>query len=145
MKAIHIAAPDPYAPPAPLARRPISQVMSKPPACVTASAKLETALLAMVGSGLRHLVVLDESGRCVGVLADRAIAAAWADGPDALSCRRVSSVLEPEPATVGVQASVIDAARLMCRAGVDAVAVVDAQGAAVGIVTGSDLVALLTR
>jgi CBS domain-containing protein len=54
----------------------------------------------------------------------------------------VSSLLDPAAAVVGAEATVADAARLMRNAGVDAVAVVDAHGLAVGIVTGSDLVAL---
>lgn len=128
-----------------LAGRAIEQVMSSPPCCVSSSTTLGDALAGMARERLRHLVVNDDGGRCVGVLADRAIAAAWAAEPGTLSNRRVSSVLDCVPAVVGVDATVVDAARLMHTACVDAVAVVDARGVAVGIVTGSDLVALLAR
>jgi predicted transcriptional regulator len=145
MKAIYIAARDPSGSAARLARRPVGEVMSKPVLSVAASTQLGDALRAMVGAGVRHLVVVDPAGRCVGVLADRLIAAAWAADPSVLSYQRVSSVLDREPATLGLDAAVVDAARLMRGTGVDAVAVVDSRGTAVGIVTGSDLVALLAR
>jgi len=44
---------------------------------------------------------------------------------------------------VGPQAKVLDVARFMRATGTDAVAVADAGGQPVGIVTGTDLVALL--
>lgn len=128
-----------------LAWRPVSEVMSRPACCVRTSTTLGDALAVMVRERLRHLVVTDEGGRCVGVLADRAVVAAWAAEPAALSYRRVSSVLDRTPAVVAADAAVVDAARLMRTACVDAVAVVDARGMAVGVVTGSDLVALLAR
>ncbi|TNH31122.1 CBS domain-containing protein [Micromonospora orduensis] len=46
---------------------------------------------------------------------------------------------------MSTEARVIDAARLMRAGGVEAVAIVDADGNPVGIVTGSDLIALLAR
>lgn len=97
----------------------------------------------MAGTKLRHLVVVDGAGRCAGVISDRAIVAAWAAEPGCLSARHVSSVLDSTPATV--DAEEVDAARLMCGNHVDAVAVVDRRGCAVGVITGSGLVTLLTR
>jgi CBS domain-containing protein len=90
-------------------------------------------------------VVIDETGRCVGVLSDRAIAAAWASDFNALAVRAVASALEPEPATISALDEVIDAAIMMRAHGIDAVAVTDAEGRPVGIVTGSDLVAMLAK
>jgi CBS domain-containing protein len=89
--------------------------------------------------------VVDGAGRCVGVLADRAVAAAWAHDPGALARVPVAAGLDPDPAVVDSDARVGDAARLMRTAGVDAVVVVDPAGLPVGIVTGSDLIALLAR
>ncbi|MBV1850483.1 CBS domain-containing protein [Catellatospora tritici] len=140
--------PDPPqrpAAPGTLPQRAVREVMSRPPTQVNASATLEQALATMAGTGLRHLVVVDDTGRCAGVLGDRTIVAAWAAEPGCLSQRRVSSVLDTTPATVGADAAVVDAARLMCGTHVDAVAVVDRRGCAIGIITGSDLVTLLTR
>ncbi|MEV4416048.1 CBS domain-containing protein [Catellatospora sp. NPDC049609] len=128
-----------------LAWRRISEVMTSPVRHVETSTTLGEALAEMVRDGLRHLVVTDEGGRCVGVLADRCVVAAWAAEPASLTYRRVSSVLDRTPAVVAADAAVMDAARLMRTECVDAVAVVDARGVAVGVVTGSDLVALLAR
>ncbi len=128
-----------------LARRPITQVMSKPAVVVLTHDLLDEALVKMINKGLRHLAVVDDSGRCVGVLSDRAITSAWATDYEALSHRRVLSALDAEPATMSCSGAVVDAATVMRQTGVDAVAVVDADGRPVGVVTGSDLVALLAK
>jgi CBS domain-containing protein len=124
-------------------RRRLTDVMSAPVTMVSTHCPLGDALAAMRVGGLRHLAVVDEAGKCVGVLSDRAIAAAWAADPGCLTYRRVNTALEPTPPLVGESASVMHAARLMRRYRVDAVVVVDPQGMPVGIVTGSDLVGLL--
>ena len=141
MKAIYIAAREPVGKPR-LARKPIAKVMSAPPVVVSEHEVLDDALVKMINSGVRHLVVVDDTGRCVGVLSDRAITAAWATDFNALA-RPVASALDPEPVTIGVLDEVVDAALLMRTHGIDAVAVTDAEDRPVGIVTGSDLVALL--
>jgi CBS domain-containing protein len=142
MKAIYISARE-TANRTRLARKPIVDVMTKPPILVSERELLDDALVRMISSGVRHLVVVDETGRCVGVLSDRAITAVWATEFDALAVRNVASALEPESATVCVLDEVIDAAMLMREQGIDAVAVTDTEGRPVGIVTGGDLVALL--
>lgn len=144
MKAIYISARDTGSH-ARLARQPIAKVMTRPPVIVSDRELLDDALVRMISSGLRHLVVVDETGRCVGVLSDRAITAVWATDFNALTVRTVASALGPEPATISVLDEVIDAAMLMRAAGIDAVAVTDTEGRPVGIVTGSDLVALLAK
>jgi CBS domain-containing protein len=144
MRAVYVSAREPDGP-GTLARRPVKQFMSTPVVCVTAETTPDEALRAMVRAGHRHLVVIDGAGRCVGVLADRALAAAWAHNPDSLSRGRVAAMLDPEPAVVTDSAPVVDAARLMRAAGVDAVAVVDGSGHPIGILTGTDLIALLAR
>ena len=126
-----------------LARRPVTRVMSSPVTSVSEGMLLGEALRLMVSRRHRHLVVVDRAGRCVGILADRAIAAAWAHDPASLSVLPVQSTLHGPPAVVGPQTRVLDVARLMRSSGVDAVAVADDDGEPVGIVTGTDLVALL--
>ncbi len=127
-----------------LAGRAIREVMTSAPLCVDSNTLLGDALAEMAGASLRHLVVVDNAGRCAGVLNDRCIVAAWAADPATLTCQRVSSLLD-SPAAVIDDATVADAARLMRTAAVDAVAVVDSRCVPIGIVTGSDLVALLAR
>ncbi len=144
MKAIYISARQTGSQNRP-ARKHIVDVMSKPPVVVSDRELLDDALVKMIGAGLRHLVVVDDTGRCVGVLSDRAITAVWATDFNALAVRSVASALEGEPATIGVLNEVVDAALLMRAQGVDALAVTDTEGRPVGIVTGSVLVALLAN
>lgn len=146
MKAIYISPRQPSPDAAQLARRPVTEVMSRPVLAVAVDVPLGDALEAMVRAGRRHLLVVDETGRCVGVLADRAIAAEWAHDPSALARYPVAAAIDAlHPPVLSAHAKVVDAARLMRSAGVDAVAVVDDAGRPTGIVTGSDLVALLAR
>lgn len=128
-----------------MARRPVSEAMSSPVYTVPADALLGDALTAMVRSGRRHLVAVDDAGRCVGVLADRAVAAAWAHDHTALTRRPVAAALAGRPPVLPAGALVVDAARLMRAEHIDAVVVVDDDGRPQGIVTGSDLVAVLAR
>ena len=144
MKAVYVSRREPDGP-GTLARRSVRHVMSSPVVCVTADAAPADALRAMLRRRHRHVVVIDGFGHCLGVLADRAVAAAWAHDPDLLEHGRVAALLEPSPATVGKSARVVDAARLMREGGVDAVAVVNDSGHPVGILTGTDLIALLAR
>ncbi len=144
MKAIYISARDTDGP-VRLARRTVASVMNAPAVTVSEGDLLDCALLSMIRTGLRHLVVVDEAGRCTGILSDRSIASAWATDYSALTRRTVASALDKEPAVVDCRGVVVDAAAQMRHCGVDAVAVVDADGAPVGVITGSDLVALLAK
>ena len=128
-----------------LVSRPVTGIMSSPAVAIVASGRLGSALTALTRTGLRHLAVVDERNRCVGVVADRAIAAAWAADPAALECVAVSAVLETRPAVVGADASVGEVARVMHTDGVDAVAVIDRTGRPIGMVTGGDLIALMAH
>jgi CBS domain-containing protein len=143
MKAIHVGNTHDAAKPDPLASRPANLVMTSPVVCVTADMPLGAALRTMVNAGSRHLVVVDRDGRCLGVLADRAVAAAWAYNPAALDATTVGLVLDRDAALVGESTQLAAVASRMRSAGIDAVAVVDTDRHPVGIVTGSDLVALL--
>lgn len=143
MKAIY-ASPNTSTAPVRLARMPITSVMSKAET-VSARALLEEALVHMAHSGVRYIAVVDEQGRCLGVLSDRVVTAAWAIDYDALSHRTVAGVLDLEPAVISARDAVVDAARLMHAKGVDAVAVLDDHGRPVGMVSGGDLINLLAR
>jgi CBS domain-containing protein len=125
--------------------RPIAEIMSQPVVALTPDRVLNDALDTLVRFGLRHIAVVDHAGRHLGIIADRMIVAAWAHNMSCLHIRRVHELLEPEPAAVRRQTTVTEVARLMAVRGVDAVAVTEVDGTLTGIVTGSDLVALLSR
>jgi CBS domain-containing protein len=123
--------------------RPVVEIMSRPIFAVVADLRLGDALAAMVRTGLRHLGVVDSEGRCLGVVGDRAVAAAWAADPSALSYLPVRRLLDPRPGVVSSEATVGDVARTMHAERIDAVAVIDRTGRPVGMVTGGDLIGLM--
>ncbi len=123
----------------------VTEVMSHPVYAVSWDVTLVQALGGMIATGRRHLAVVDAEGLCLGVVGDRAVAAAWADDPGVLERRRVRQLLEAKPSLVGEDATVGDVARRMYTDAVDAVAVIDRQGCPIGMVTGGDLVALMAR
>jgi CBS domain-containing protein len=74
MKAVYVSRREPDGP-GTLAWRSITHVMSSPVVCVTADASPAEAERVMISRRHRHVVVIDGFGRCLGVLADRALAA----------------------------------------------------------------------
>jgi CBS domain-containing protein len=126
-----------------VAGKPVTSIMTSPVVCIDCSTLLGDALQIMVRRGLRHLAVVDAAGHCMGALSDRAVAAAWAANPTNLHAQTAATVLDRTPPIVDTTAKVLQAARLMRSKATDAVVVVDATGTPVGIVTGSDLIALL--
>jgi CBS domain-containing protein len=123
----------------------VTAVMSAPVLWVREDADLLQVLAAMFRAGRRHLAVINASGTCLGVVGDRAVAAAWANDPAALTLVPARRLLDVQPAIVGSDATVADVARLMHTEVVDAVAVVDRHGRPVGMVTATDLIALIAR
>lgn len=123
----------------------VTTVMSHPVLAVSASAFFPDALHALVTYGLRHLAVVDDEGRCVGLLADRTVAAEWATSPMAFARRAVGSACGDRQPIVDCGATVSTAARMMRRYGTDAVIVVDSDRRALGILTGGDVIALLAK
>lgn len=143
MKAIYSAPVRGDDPAGKWARRSISQVMSRPVVSVGADVSLDHAMAMMLHAEVRHLAVVDSAGRCVGVLAARSVAAAWSADPAGLAAVTVGAVLDHDSATVGADAWVRDAARVMRDRHTDAVVVTDADGTPVGVFTSSDLISLL--
>lgn len=125
------------------AERPVHDVMTRPVVAVLLDTSTWDALSAMVRTGLRHLVVVDSTDRCLGVLSDRTVAAAWAHDPVMFGDVRVAELVDPEPAVLPADATIRQAAAVMHALRVDAVVVTDELDRPLGIVTSSDLVALL--
>ena len=113
-------------------------VMSAPALTVAPAATLWDAWRLMMTTGLRHLVVA-ESGHVVGVLDDRAVFAQWPMGPLALRRNRVMDVMARRTRCVSGDAELRDVALVMVEDAVDAVPVIDDDGAVLGIVTATDI------
>jgi acetoin utilization protein AcuB len=124
----------------------VRDVMSAPVTVVRDHDSAWHALERFTETGLRHLVVLDDADRLVGVLEDRRVLALWPLEPAVLHRETVGhlvrSVRSDLPGTPRVHhsAAVPVAAEIMLQFAVDGLPVVDDHGRVVGIVTGSDLV-----
>lgn len=119
----------------------VRDIMSNPVLTVEVDETLWDAWQLLFVSGLRHLVVIDKSGTCVGVLSDRNILAEVPATAEHLSQRRVSDVLARVPVvSVAPDASPREAAHVMNQSMSEAVPVVEDDGRLVGVVTESDLV-----
>jgi CBS domain-containing protein len=123
----------------------IVAIMSHPAVVIHDYDTLAEALRAYAVAGLRHLGVIDASGRCVGLLPDRAIAAAWVRHPMLFDQLTVGQFLEESQPILPRDATIGQAARLMHHCGTDAVVVVDAEDEPIGVLTAGDLVALLAK
>jgi CBS domain-containing protein len=125
----------------------VSQYMSAPAVIVRDRDSIWHALDRFTVSGLRHLVVLDQQDNFVGVLDDRQMLLACLPlDTVGVHPRSVGQVLRRKAAPasssdqhVSVVASVQTAAAVMVRQHVDALAVVNARGQVLGVVTMSDL------
>lgn len=96
---------------------------------------------------IRHLVVLRGSG-IVGIVSDRDILARglWRHGALELDPKlMVVNAMSPAPYTVSPRARVADVARLMVEKQIDALPVVDGEERVVGLVTSTDLLALIAE
>jgi CBS domain-containing protein len=113
-------------------------VMTAPALTVSPSATLWEAWRLMLQTGVRHLVVCD-GDQCAGVVDDRAVFAQWPMGPLALRRDRVGDVMRPRSICVLDDVELRTVAAVMVADGVDAVAVVEPDGAVIGIVTAGDV------
>lgn len=123
----------------------VAAVMTTSPVTITLDDDLWTALRLLLATGLRHLVVVDADNKCRGVLADRYVVAEWPG--DAIGARltRVRQMMGDPSPFLAPETSIRDAARAMLGSGTDALAVVDGEGNAIGVVTGSDLIRSLAE
>ena len=119
----------------------VADVMSRPVLTVEIEETLWDAWQLLFVSGLRHLVVLDADGQCLGVLSDRSILADLPVTQEHLSLRKVSDVLARVPlATVSPGDDTAQAARVMVANSVEALPVIDSTKRLVGILTEADIV-----
>jgi CBS domain-containing protein len=113
-----------------------SDAMTPSPVTVHANASMWSAWDRLRAAGTRHLVVVDDSRRPVGVLDDRTLAMEWPPGPMGARRTPVHVLLRGagRPRVHGAD-DVATVARIMLDADVDAVPVVDRDGRLLGLVT----------
>ncbi len=121
-------------------RMAVRQVMTPNVLGVVPTAPLEVVLRMMVEAGVRHLPVVGD-GRCLGLLHESDVL--WRLWSTTASTRPLAGAVARSPVlSVDVTDDVRSVARRLTVAGSDA-AVVHHSGALVGIVTATDLLALL--
>ena len=125
----------------------VEAMMSRPLVTIAPDAELWEARAKMRAHHIHHLLVEDR-GRIVGIMSDRDIAHRLAPsaGRDVASRhdeealhRRVLQVAAFQMTTIAATASIEEAAAALIEREVSALPVLDASGAAVGIVTSVDL------
>lgn len=137
----------------------VKDVMSRDPITIDPEAPIATAVAVMRERDVRHLPVVDDRGRLVGMITDRdlrgaVLAPAIAEFLSAAGRRRLQSVLESIEAlrvrhvmtwravTTEPKASLAQAAAVMFEGGFGSLPVVE-DGALVGIVTERDVLRAL--
>ena len=131
----------------------VKDLMTKDPVTVAPDAPVRVATARMSERGIRHLPVVDETGRLLGMLTDRDLAHAsfmplladylgWRGAR--VASPRVRDLMTWSVITTYPEATVVQAALTMFQRRVGSLPVVD-EGRLVGIVTERDIVAMLTQ
>ena len=124
----------------------VKKRMTRDPLTVSPAHSLADALRLTRARRIRHLPVVQD-GEVVGMVSDRDVRTAMpsplTESDDSrvafLEETPVSAVMKGEPATIGPNDTVEDAAKLMRRRRIGALPVVDAHGAVLGILSESDV------
>ncbi len=125
----------------------VGDVMSLDPIVTSPDASLEEAQELLRTNQITGLPVVDEAGNLVGVLSQTDLV--WGPGlhvttllrrkPSGL---RVGELMTSPPVTVGMDTSVVEAARIMLEHRVHRLVAVDAAGRPVGVLSATDYVTL---
>ena len=124
-------------------------VMTPDPETVLEEASLFEAAALMAELGVRHLPVVDELGKLIGMLSDRDIRSAIGDPVEALRGRhedsesRASDVMSPDPLRASLDTPVSEIAEMLVDERIGAVPVVDEGDRPVGIISYVDLIRFL--
>ena len=114
----------------------VSDVMTKAPLTIDPEAPVATAVAVMRERGLRHLPVVDDDRRLIGILSDRDLRSVVSENP------RVRDVMTWRVITVGPAAPIAQAAAMMTAERIGCLPVI-ARGRLVGIVTAHDALKVL--
>ena len=116
-------------------------VMTRRLVTVTPDDSLLAAAELLSRSHFRHLPVVGPAGRCLGVIDDRMLTAAWLAGPFAPPQRRVGEIVPVRVHCVRPGTTVGRIAEIMLAEGTTAVPVVDEHRDLLGLVTDRDVLA----
>ncbi len=123
-------------------------MMSPDPICVGPETPVAEVWQTMLERRFRHMPVVDEDGRLIGMVSQRdlIVAAPSPAGPVGAEAEQpVSKLMRTEIDTVGVVCCAGQAARHMLRSKRSCLPVVDAEHRILGILTEADYLRLATR
>lgn len=133
-----------------LQKRPVSEIMQREVVTLTTGEKLDLTQDLMNLGRVRHLPVLDEDQRVVGIVSDRDLLAAAmtnvldfdpASRRTFLRSIEVAEVMAKEVVTVTPDTELGEVARIFVERKIGCVPVVGARGELLGLVTETDLIA----
>ena len=118
----------------------VRDLMNTKPAVISPKEGLDKGLALMAEKKNRHLVVVDGSSNVVGILSDQDMAMVY--DPRQMTetsweAVKVEEVMTPNPVTIGSNASIEEAARMLLKEAVSALPVVD-NGQLVGALSDRD-------
>ncbi len=122
--------------------------MTPDPICVGPDTPVAEVWRTMSERRFRHMPVVDEDGRLIGMVSQRdlIVAAPSPAGPTGAEAEQlVSKLMRTELDTVGVASCAAQAARHMLRSKRSCLPVVDAEHRIIGILTEADYLRLATR
>ncbi|MCA8925235.1 MAG: CBS domain-containing protein [Planctomycetes bacterium] len=120
----------------------VESLMTRDVLTTPESEPLVTAMETMAEQRIRHVLVTDANNALAGILSNRDVArAVLVDRERKLDLYAVTvgSVMTRDPITVGAQAPLAEAARLMLENRINALPVLDKEGELAGIITSDDL------
>ena len=119
----------------------VQDIMTSRLVAIRSDAELTVAVDTFLRHGRRHLLVVDPDRRCRGLVsAEHVLAALAMAGPRR---RTIGDHVAPGPPRVQRTAPVREAAQVMLNELVDALPVVDDHGRVVGVVTWTDILAMV--
>ena len=148
----------------------VREIMQPDPVTVSATDDVETVVRLLRRHELPGVPVVNEGGRCVGIVTEADLVLADEEGdlhiPHYIElfggvvfleplrryesrlkkalASRVEDLMTPDPTTIGVDASVHEAGRIIARSGHNRLPVIE-HGRLVGVVTRVDVLEALTR
>jgi CBS domain-containing protein len=116
----------------------VGELMTRDVLAVQGDCALTAAMNAVLGSGHRHVVVVDEHRKLLGVLHAEVVATALMTRL-ADPGQTVDAIVDGDPPGISPFATIHMAAAVMLDREIDALGVVDVDGTLVGLLTWSDI------
>jgi len=125
----------------------IAEVMTRDPVTARPYQPVLEAVALMTERGFKHVPILDDAGRLVGIISDRDVRTAIGDPAEALHRdlteleeMPISSVMTAPAESVSDEAPLVEVAHRLAHESIGALPVVDRGGRVVGIVSYVDVV-----